>query len=343
MEYVNIYDYEDPAYPFQVFTGGRGTGKTYGALSQIDSRRLILMRRTADELELLADSKGAETGNPFKELNAANGWDYGLSPINAKVLGIYHRDIIDDKLVPVGAPVGLGVALSTISKVRGMNFSDYTDIVYDEFIPEKHVHKMKGESDALLNAYETINRNREFTGQPPVNLWLLSNSNDIYNPIFIGLGIVQDIERLARQGKEHYYDKERGLAVHLLKSPEEFVSAKNNTAIARLTRGSAFYDMAYGNEFAYNDFTNVIGFRKIAGYIPFLSIDGKCFIYRKKGSKEMYCCYSPTKIKDYKSGNDADKILLQRNYGQYLRQIYINGLMYFESYELKALVLSLIM
>lgn len=342
--YLNVYDYEDDNYPFQLFTGGRGTGKTYSALSGIvgdRSRNGILMRRTADELEILADEKDAESANPFKTINKNNGYNYGLKRINDKVYGIYDRKIEGDKLIHVGRPVGLCVALSTIAKVRGMDFSNYTDLIYDEFIPEMHVKRMRGESDAFLNAYETINRNRELEGLPPLKAWLLSNSNDIYNPIFVGLGIVSDVERMARRGQEHLYIKERGLAVHLLKNTEEFQKAKEKTAIAKLTRGSTFYDMAYNNSFAYNDFTNV-GFRKLVGYFPVCAID-KAYIYQKKGAREIYVSYAPCKIEKFSSTNNADRIRLRREYGIWLQPYYINGNMYFESYELKEIVLTAIM
>lgn len=342
--YVNVYDYEDDDYPFQLFTGGRGTGKTYSALSGIvgeTDKRGILMRRTADELELLADENDAESGNPFKTINRDNGYNYGLKRINSKVFGIYDRKEEGGKLIHVGNPVGLGVALSTISKARGMDFSDYTDLIYDEFIPELHVKRMRGESDAFLNAYETITRNREFEGLPPLKVWALSNSNNIYNPMFVGLGIVSEVERMARKGQEHLYIKDRGLAIHLLKNSEEFTEKKEKTAIAKLTKGTKFYDMAYNNSFAYNDFTNV-GYRKLVGYIPVCSIDN-AYIYRKKGASEIYVSYAQTKITKFNSGVNADRIRFIKEYGIWLQPYYVQGNMYFESYELKETVLQLIL
>lgn len=342
--YINIYDYEDDAYPTQIFTGGRGTGKTYSALSGIvgeNPRSAILMRRTADELELLCDTKETESGNPFEDYNLKNYTNYGLQMINSKIAGIYHREVEEEKLVHVGAPIGLACALSTISKVRGTNFMKYTDLIYDEFIPEGHVKKMRKECDAYFNAYETINRNREFEGLPPLKAWLLSNSNDIYNPIFVGLGIVSIVERMARQGKEHTYIKERGLAIHLLKNTEEFQQKKEQTAIARLTKGTEFYDMAYLNKFAYNDFTN-IGYRKLTGYLPLCAVDN-AYIYRKKGAHEIYVSYAPSRIGRFNTKVEADRIRFRREIGVWLQPYYVQGDMYFESYELKELLLNLIL
>ena len=58
MEYINIWKYKDEHYPFQIFIGGRGTGKTYSALEGClngkieDNKKFILMRRTAQEMDL---------------------------------------------------------------------------------------------------------------------------------------------------------------------------------------------------------------------------------------------------------------------------------------------------
>ena len=73
MEYCNIWDYQDKNYPFQLFLGGRGTGKTFSALSDpvLKNRPFIYMRRTLDELELLQDANGAEGANPFRPINEA--------------------------------------------------------------------------------------------------------------------------------------------------------------------------------------------------------------------------------------------------------------------------------
>lgn len=340
-DYVNIYDYEDDEFPFQIFTGGRGTGKTYGALEGIvDGRRSIFMRRTMDEVEMLADDNNEENGNPFKPINLNRGTNIGLKRVNKKLFGIYHRTEEDDKLQYVGKAIGLACAMSTVAKVRGAAFNDYTDIIYDEFIPEKHIKKMRGECDAFLNAYETMNRNREFDGIPPMKAWLLSNANDIYNPIFVGLGIVSTVEKMARKGQTDLYMKERGLAIHLLEPSKTFVEKKSKTAIARLTKGSKFADSAYGNEFAYNDFTNVT-YRKLVGYIPVAAVDN-FYIYRKKGEKEIYVSYSPAKCIKFSSDIQADCMRFRREVGVWLQPYYVAGNMYFESYEIKEMILSLL-
>ena len=344
MKYINIWDYEDPEYPFQVFIGGRGTGKTFSGLSgALDlPDRFIYMRRTAQELDLMLDSdKYGEGANPFKPINQAKNRNVGLSKIVKNMAGIYNRDMVDGKMSPCGAPIGYAVALSTIASIRGMSFSDCSDCIYDEFIPERHVRKIKNEGGALLNAYETICRNREFDGAPPLRLWLLANSNDIYNDVFIEFGIVSDIEKMVARGKSHRYFKERGLAVHLINNNDEFVEAKKQTALYKLMKDSQFSEMALDNKFAYNDFS-LIRHENITGYRPICSI-GKAYLYSKKGSAIVYVSYAPARCKSYNIELEQDRKSFYNEYGRALYRRFVYSTIIFESYELKQTILDLIL
>ena len=348
MEYINIWKYKDEHYPFQIFIGGRGTGKTYSALEGClngkiaDNKKFILMRRTAQEMDLLLDSDRGEGANPFKPINKTLDRNVGMRSIVKNLAGVYNRELTEEgKITHVGTPIGYGVALSTIASIRGIDFSDVSDCIYDEFIPEKHVRKMKGESDALLNAYETINRNREFYGEKPLGMWLLANSNDIYNEIFIGLELVNIVEKMLQTGKHDKYISDRGLAIHLLESPKEFVEKKSKTALYKLTAGSDFAGMALGNDFAYNDFS-LIAHRNLKGYIPVCSID-EGTIYRKKGEREIYISYAQARVPKYTTKTEHEKRRFMADIGLSLYQPFIDGCIIFESYALKAKLLDLIL
>lgn len=346
MLYVNVYDYADNKYPFQIFIGGRGTGKTYSALSynlRNNKGHFLFMRRTNAELEICMDNSTDEGANPFKVINRDMGTNVGMKYIvKDKLAGIYDRAEAEDGTIShIGAPIGYAAALSTLSGIRGMDFSDITDWVYDEFIPENHVRKMKAECDALLNAYESICRNRELDGKPPVRLWLLANSNNIYNEICVGLGIVADIEKMINRGQHDKYYPERGLAVHLLEASEEFVEKKKDTALYRLTKGTLFYDMSLENKFAYNDFS-LIAYRKLTGYSPICSVDD-AFIYQKKGSREIYVSYAPSKCSHYNSKLKQDVISFKQRFGFKLEGRYVESNIIFESYALKQQILDLIL
>lgn len=349
MNFLNIWNYVNNDYPFQIFIGGRGTGKTYSALSGAVNGKLpndakfILMRRTSNELNIMLDSvKGGEGANPFKPINNDYERNIGMREIVPNLAGIYNREENDEgKFLYMGAPIGYGVALSTISSIRGIDFSDCSDCIYDEFIPEKHVRKIKDEGSALLNAYETMNRNREMLGYPAMRLWLLANSNDIYNPIFTALEIVAIVERMIRKGIADKYIKERGLAIHLVKNDTDFVEAKGKTALYKLTAGSQFADMALHNDFAYNDFS-LISSRPLQGYRPVCALND-AYIYKKKGGCEYYVTYSPAQCPVFDARTEHERRAFIIRYGSILLPNFVAGNITFESYELKERILNAIL
>lgn len=353
-EYINIADYLSDNYPFQIFVGGRGTGKTFsgecaglnvdpntGEDVAIHEERFIWMRRTAQELDLLMDTAKGEGANPFKPINKLYNRNVGIRQIVKNLGGIYERESLDDGLYNYsGEPIGYAVALSTIAGIRGIDLSDCDLWIYDEFIPESHVKRMKNEGDALLNAYETINRNREFDNKKAVKLVMLANSNDIYNPIFQKLHIVDDCEKMLRSGKEHRYYPDRGLAIHILSSTQEFIEKKKNTALYRLTKGTDFSEMALSNKFAYNDFS-LVAYRDLKGFRPIACLDDG-YIYKNNGG-EWYVCYAPARCPHYKSSVKQDEISFRRDIGILLEPYFIKGKISFESYELKEKILTMIL
>lgn len=180
--YVNIKGIIDLGLPFNFVVGGRGTGKTYTALETVKEEdiKFMFMRRTQAQAELI----NKPDFSPFKSLNVDKGWNVITKPLTKYNAGFYESCEGE----AVGAPIGYTCALSTISNVRGFDAQDVKILVYDEFIPERHERPIKNEGAALLNAYETINRNRELKGHRPLQLLCLANSNDLSNPIFMELG-----------------------------------------------------------------------------------------------------------------------------------------------------------
>lgn len=349
--YTYIYNYFNPKYPFQFFIGSRGDGKTYGALGgAIEEPRIekfMYSRLTDKEYQIVLDKKGVESGNPFKKYNANNGTNYGITSINKALGGIYNRETDDaGKYICVGAPIGYATALYNISDIRGLDFSDLTDWILDEFVPEKHKHGMQDMADALFNAYETLNRNRELEGQPPLYFWGISNSNNIYNDMFKGLGIVADVEKMKRKKQYDKYYPDRGLAIHLIKNSKIFEEEKAQTALYKLARGTKFADMALNNNFAYDDFS-LVGFERLDDKQPLVACSKngvEIFIYKKKGAANMYCSYGANKqVERYNLDKEHEKRLFKSTYGSRLYTLFIQGLVTFESYEIKAILLEFLL
>lgn len=275
--YVNIPAVLDTGYPFIFITGGRGTGKTYGALKYLYEQRIkfMWMRRTQDETDLISKPEL----QPFKAYCDDTGHDIVTKPISKKNYGFYDNDADPDEML------GMTCALSTIANLRGFDASDIDVLVYDEFIPEKHKRPIKAEGEAFANAYETINRNRELKGQKPLQLLALSNSNRLGNEIFLFLGLVQPCADAKQRGDLFYVDDERGVLVIMLED-SPISARKRSTALYRLTEGTAFSDMALDNDFS--DLTEHESVtRSLREYIPAVHV-GDLYIYRHKSTKRYY-------------------------------------------------------
>jgi len=283
--YANIPEILKQGMPFTFVVGGRGTGKTFGALDYVarSGIRFCLMRRTQSQLDTIA----REETNPFKSVVAQMGVDWTAEPtVAGRSVYAYYKTTRDEEGKPqYGDLMGYAVALSTIANLRGFDMADVELLIYDEFIPESHERKMKFECDAFLNAYETINRNREIQGRKPLQVLCLANSNDFANPLFIGLGLVSTLERMLRENRESYVNPQRGIGIFLL-TDSPISTRKARTAVYKLTTGSSFYDMAVSNAFAGQDDPDIKSVN-LRDYSPLVAVGELC-IYKHKAEPSYY-------------------------------------------------------
>lgn len=350
-DFIDIAGYEDAEYPFQLFVGGRGAGKTYSALrlgiekNRENGEKFLWTRRTDKETEKLFDSKlRGDLMNPFKRLNECyknEGWNYGIVKIDDGLGEIHNRERRSDgKWEYLGDPVGYVLSLVGIAGVRGINLEDCTRYFYDEFIKEKHRKAITGEGEAWLNACETIGRNREFDGGTPLFCYCFANAFEIRNVLFRELGVVDDCERMVNRGEHDKYYKSRGLGIHLLENTESFEEKKARTSLARLTKGTKFAEMAYDNSFAYDDFS-LVGWRNIKGYRPICSA-GDMYVWEKKGDGRLYITYTHGKCPSFDvettHGRKAFYVYFQHDF----KMLFIKGMIHFETYDIKQRILDLI-
>lgn len=290
--YVNIPEVIAHEAIFIFIYGGRGTGKTYGSLKYFveGKQKFIYMRRLAAQVDIVKK----DDMQPFKTLNRDLGWSIKPFPVNKYVSAFYESDVNEDgRIIPVGESKGLLTSLSTFSNLRGVDGSDIKVICLDEFIPELNEKPIKGEADAIFNAYETINRNRELNGEDPIKMLFLANSNRIDNPIFMELNLITIADNMRKKGLEWYYDKKRRmLLIDLAKS--KISEEKSETALYDLTRGTEFYNMAIKNTFL-NEERGRIETKPIKEYRPVCAI-GEICIYKHKSNGEYY-------ITGHKSGS----------------------------------------
>lgn len=269
--YVDIRYIRSYNMPITIIVGGRATGKTYGALQDaIDQEEtIILLRRTQSQTDLINKPE-------FSPINPV-ARDMGME-CQVKTISKYNSTISIGPDPEQLRLLGFTAALSTFSNLRGFDASMVTELIYDEFIPEVHERPLKEEGAALLNVYETVNRNRELQGRKPLQMLLLSNANRLDSPVLAELDLIQVVDRMNKKGQEEYINQQRGIALFVLqRSP---ISAqKVDTAIYKVSQGSKFSKMALSNEFAFDDLTDVRSIN-LAGW-KLKAQMGPWYIYKK--------------------------------------------------------------
>lgn len=316
--YVNVRGVLEAGYPFNFLVGGRGTGKTYTTLkvAKEDGHRFMLMRRTQSQADLISKPEFSV----FKPLNADLGWDVRVKSISKYNSMFYELDGESER------PIGYTCALSTLSNMRGFDASDITLLIYDEFIPEKHERLLKNEADALFNAYETMNRNRELKGIAPIQMVCLANANDITNPVFESLKLIRIADKLQRGHSDRWTDDKRGIQLIMLhRSP--ISKKKGDTVLYNLTDGSDFASMALDNDFNVN--RQHVKPRPLTEYLPICMIGELC-IYRHKTELRLYASTHLSGVfnRQY-STSDSDRVYYQRVYRSHW-DMYISGKFDFE-------------
>ena len=261
---------------FIVILGTRQIGKTYGTLKLMtdEKRNFILMRRTQTEADFITNG----TLNPFLAL--------GRTDIKVKKESQYIGKIQAETENGYDS-IGITLSLTCVSKIRGFSGVAFTDLVYDEFIPESHVNRIRNEGDAFLNAVVTISGNREIEGKPPLRCWLLANSNNIGSPILKALNITDKVESMDKSGQELSILPDRGIIIVLAKARELADKRKKTSLMKAISKESEFTKMAYDNEFSYNDAENVTR-RDLKQYQQIAAVTGVFTIWKHKGNGSLY-------------------------------------------------------
>lgn len=316
------------ALTFNIIVGGRGTGKTFGFLEQLrldNPRPFLLMRRTQVQADLISNPRFS----PLLALDRVRGCHTITKKINKYIGGIYEAEVNKDGTMEAyGPPLGYTAALSSIHNVRGYS-ADVDDIIFDEFNPEKGERQtISDEFNSFRNAYETLNRNRELEGRDPIKVWMLSNSNTLGNPYFIGLRIVEQVDKMIRKGQEVWKDPERGLmVVNLAASP--ISEKKAATALYRLTGPDEFTGMALGNEFS-QEARSRTGSIPLRELIPLVQI-GELQIYRHKGGRKLYGSLHRSGAPEVFSTDDAGVARFRAKYG-WLWEYYMEDQIIWQTY-----------
>lgn len=313
--------------------GGRGSGKTYGAFKALleHGTTFLYLRRTDTQYKVISNQETS----PINSLNRDMGWNYYPYRENDKISSIYDTDENDNgKRVPKGNPVGYFSSVLSFYNVRGVDLSRVEVIVFDEFVAESHVNKKAGEFEALLNLYETVNRNRELKGQSPVKLIMLANTDTVYNPYFVGWKQINTVLRMKRAGVD-YYIHPQGYYTLIATDNSPISDKKAQTTFYQETKGTSFHDMAIESALDYKPGPQIKP-RPIKEYKPWYTM-GEVTVYKHKSRPEFYItefrCGNQPIFEDNKAGKKSQYYFDFRQVLQAYLDINTGWKVYFETPE----------
>lgn len=308
--YLNIEHIMNYGTPWTIIVGARATGKTFGVLKYIldNDIRFMYLRRTQTQLDIIKQP----AFSPFNAVNRLCGYNINPQSLTKHSCGFYKCSInADGELTYQEPPIGYGAALTTMHNVRSIDAESINILVYDEFIPERHAPKIREEGAAFFNVCETVNRNRELTGKPPLKVICLANSDTIANPLFIHLGLIKQVERMKIKGQEVSVNKTRGLTIILpMNSP--VIAQKAKTSLYTLTQGTDFERVALDNDFIDFDY-DLVRPQALIEYKPYVCV-GEICIYRHKSQPLFYVSMHKSGSPATFSTSDADILRFKKHY-----------------------------
>lgn len=171
--------------------GGRGIGKSHLTVDIKNSSAapLLYVRRSNVDLS-----------NSFCCMSdfSKNEW-FGANVIykynDKKGLGYAYKSEED---LQANKPFIYGISLSTFNNKTGIDFTQFYDIVFDEFIPQKKSRPIRNEFQAYKNIMEAVYRNRNIDDSEKITTWFFGNSNAIMSNILIGYRLIPDIYKAVK-------------------------------------------------------------------------------------------------------------------------------------------------
>lgn len=348
-QYFNVFR-DLRAYPDVwaiICNSNRGPGKTYSALRGclLSGVRFGYIRRTIDEVELMcsgdkiAQKLGGDAEfdvNPYKQINEDYGVDVQAHLVNRKIGGFWKHVNGEAQ----GAPIGYILPLNAVKDVRALGLADVDVLIFDEFIPNVYDRVNRREGEQLMDLYETIARDREKRGRPPVLLLCFGNDTSLNNPLF-DLFEIESIEaEMQLKDEEYRLLDERSILLHRI--PWRIAAPEDKKSIVeRAMQHTAWGQMTFKGGFAYNDLSN-IGTRSLRGMkcvCSFRYKNSEHFVYRNRG--EWYISLSK-----HESGrrynlnleNDQKRFLI--DYRNDIRDACIEGNALFQEYLAYDLIIN---
>lgn len=324
--------------------GGRNTGKTYSTLKMVTQKKksFAFIKRTDNDIKLLcAGTKGKMKVDlsPFKSINRDLGTNIQAFSIFDGLGGFYNCDENDE---PIGYPVGYAISLNQTAKAKGFDISEVDYMIFDEFIKqpwEKNLNKKEGE--AILDLYKTISRDREHRGREPLKLIALANATDVSNPLMQITELVDIVVEMQALDIQIKYIEERGIVIERVNDNPNFLEVEKQTKLFKAMQLTQWAQMAYDNQFAYNDFSNIKK-NNLKNYQPVCAVQFKqtiFYIYKKDNI--YYACRSKHQAQEFYNLNlENDQKLFYENRVIDFRYACIHDKMKFDSFLLYDIIIN---
>ena len=342
-----------------IVTGGRATGKTYGALMdcylQCHRRDFIFIKRTMEDVDLLCSGTGSVGAgakdygvnlSPFAAINRDIGSRVNAFSIKKGIAGFW--DTVEDeegKLHATGSPIGKIFALNGVTKYKGFELaSDKPEqwIIFDEFIPNVYDRVNRNEGLQILDFYKTVSRDRVQRGLQEVKLICLANAVNIANPLFDTLQILDTVSDMAVHARHEYYDPERQIFIHLIEDNPDLQEPERKTGLYKAMSGTPWGQMTYSNEFAYNDFSSVKR-STLKGYVCLTGYRYKndtVYIYYNEGKYYLSSSRNNTVPRIYDLSRENEQKAFFMDWAIAIREACIDDRVFFQKYSYYDLIIN---
>lgn len=304
--------------------GPRGTGKTYSILDYFYEKKIpiIFARRKYTQLQMCA---GQDT-SMYKVISTDRNKNIGATEIDQNYFIFKDED---------GFRPAIGVALSKLYNLRGIDASGYKDLYFDEITPEPLEIVRQGEAKAFLHMYETFNRNRELDGEPPLNIILTGNADRLDTPILRALNLIPIVERMVISNQEIYIDKRRSIAAFYLIN-SKIAEKKAKTFLYQQTTDKEFTDVALSNKFAdMADLSNIKRNARLKEYKPLFTLNNTICVYKHKSQDYLYVsAHTSGNVENFNLilTNDKKRFILKKDM---IINMIIAQKIYFDSFDTK--------
>lgn len=312
---------------FNAFFGGRGIGKTFSILKHRCENSLNDLTEQSKFI-WLRDSEAV-----VKKIAAGNSLAAPICRVCPEFPEITIEKSDGNYCFVANAKsdnyrvIGYLMALSTFHNARGISYEDTINITWDEFIPEEGTIVKKNQGAIFLNAYESVNRNREFEGKPPVQIIFLSNTNDIYSDVLEDLGVSALLEDMMYKNQKLYIDDD--MRIEFI-SNQAFYDKKKDTFIYRINKNDKFKNMALDNKFN-NNLALVRRNVPLKGSEGLFTVAGRYTLVQLADGSLYFKLGAWKKLINYDMDNEQEAILFRLLFNDKLRLQYIAGNMFFDS------------